>query len=339
VGGHIHARVSVVIPAFRSSDHIAQTLDSVFAQSLPPQEVLVVNDGSPDTEKLEQALHPYLSRIRYLKQNNSGPGSARNNAIRQASGDYIGFLDSDDVWFSDHLAKHLAVIARNPRVGLVYSDSVLVRDDIAFDRAFGQQPQHPPVTFESLLVEDCAIWTSSVVASRSALLEAGLFDENFWRCEDFDLWLRMAFHGTGMDFLREPTLYRSSSRDGLSSDRYQMKCALIEVYRKIGSTLPVSAEQQRLIQRCIRRVQAGSELDLLKQHLAASQYGLALQAAERARTLDENGKIRLAVLGLKRAPRFFKYWYQVYESWLRFRSHVRGMRAPRISRLAAPPLR
>ena len=291
--------VSIVIPAFRSAGHITHALDSVFAQTFTNYEILVVNDGSPNTDLLEQALLPYQKRIRYLKQPNRGPSAARNNGIQQAKGDYVAFLDSDDVWFSGHLAKHLAILTKNRWLGLVYSDSILTREGVTIGHAFGQQPQHPPVSFESLLVEDCAMITSSVVVSRGALIDAGLFDERFSRCEDFDLWLRMAFRGIGMDYCSNPTLYHRVSPDGLSSNRYLMKRALIDVYNKIASTLPLSRSQQTLVQECIRRAETASQLDLLKQHLASAEYALALEAADRAQTRVRSHKLNLAIVGLR----------------------------------------
>ena len=159
--------------------------------------------------------------------------------------------------------------------------------------------------------------TSSVVVSRGALIDAGLFDERFSRCEDFDLWLRMAFRGIGMDYCSNPTLYHRVSPDGLSSNRYLMKRALIDVYNKIASTLPLSRSQQTLVQECIRRAETASQLDLLKQHLASAEYALALEAADRAQTRVRSHKLNLAIVGLRCAPRVVRRLYQGYERWLR----------------------
>src|SRR6201998_3148699 len=90
--------VRVVIPAYNSARYIGETLDSVFGQTYRDFEVLVINDGSPDTEALEAGLRPYFERIVYLKQDNRGPAAARNLGIQQARGEYIAFLDSDDCW-------------------------------------------------------------------------------------------------------------------------------------------------------------------------------------------------------------------------------------------------
>src|SRR5690348_6033557 len=89
--------VSVVIPAYNAAAYLPATLDSVLVQSFSNYEIVVVNDGSPDTPELEKALQPYFRKLRYIKQENRGPSSARNTGIRAARGKYVAFLDSDDI--------------------------------------------------------------------------------------------------------------------------------------------------------------------------------------------------------------------------------------------------
>ena len=96
-------RVSVIIPAYRVTDFIVDTLQSVFDQTFTDYEVILVNDGSPDTPRLERALEPYRDRIRYIVQENGGPARARNTAIRAARAPLIAQLDGDDQWFPTFL--------------------------------------------------------------------------------------------------------------------------------------------------------------------------------------------------------------------------------------------
>src|SRR5688572_129688 len=117
--------VSVVIPAYNSAAFIAETLDSVFAQSFADYEVLLVNDGSPDTPALEAALAPYRDRITYLVQANTGPSGARNLAIRRARGEFIALLDSDDVWLPEYLAEQVRRLRDDPSIALIYSDGII----------------------------------------------------------------------------------------------------------------------------------------------------------------------------------------------------------------------
>ena len=90
--------ISVIVPAYQAAQFIAATLDSILAQTFRNFELIVVNDGSPDSEDLEKVLEPYRSRIIYLRQENQGLAGARNTGIRASRGEYIAPLDADDLW-------------------------------------------------------------------------------------------------------------------------------------------------------------------------------------------------------------------------------------------------
>jgi GT2 family glycosyltransferase len=326
--------VSVIIPAYNASTYIVRTLDSVFAQTFQDFEVVVVNDGSPDTELLERALQPYVSRIRYFKQENKGPGGARNSGILQMRGKYAAFLDADDLWMPTHLSSQIAMLQADPSLDLVYADSVLTRDGHTVGHAFGREPQSSPVTFEWILTEDCTVGTSSTVASRESLIAAGLFDERFRCCEDFDLWLRMSFRGAKMNYDTATHLYHALSGESLSGDRYVMKRARIEVYEKTASTLPVSEQQRRLIRRLIDKTEGECEIDLVKKFLHEGEYEKALEAAKRATSVKANWKMRLTLFGLSRTPKLFRRSHGAYEQFLSYRSKRQSARSARKLKLS-----
>ncbi len=293
--------VSVIIPAYQEAERIREALDSVFAQTYPNFEVVLVNDGSPDTEALEQVIRSYGARLIYVRQENRGPSGARNTAIRTARGKYIACLDSDDIYLPEHLAR-LVPLLEEHGLDLVYCDSNFIRDGMHVGRSFERQPQSPPVTFEKLLTEECAVTTSAVVASRQAMIGAGLFDERYRRSEDFDLWLRMAFRGAKMDLLRQVGIEHRLLPDGLASDGYLLKQAQIEVYKKVLATLPVSAKQKRLIQELIARVEGLCQMDLVKRYLREGRYPEARLAAGKAAVLLQDRKSRRVALAVQIAP-------------------------------------
>jgi GT2 family glycosyltransferase len=317
--------VSVVIPAYNAAGVVADCLNSVLEQSYKDFEIILVNDGSPDTEALESALTPFESRVNYLKQPNRGPSGARNAGILQARGEYVAFLDSDDTWFPDHLAEQMAMLLNDPSIDLVYADSVLVMDGVRVGHAFGLEPQHPPVTFERLLTEECTVGTSSTVALRQALIDGGLFDESFRCCEDFDLWIRIAFSGARMDYHSGLHVRHNLSGESLSGNHYAMKRARIKVYQKAASTLPVSAAQRELIRSLVAKAEAECDTDLAKQFLHAGQYQRALEAARRASAIKNHWKMRATVFGLQRIPRIFRYYHALYEQILRVHHRIRLM--------------
>ena len=337
-GGDRRVSVSVVIPAYKASGCIAATLDSVLAQTFSDYKIIVVNDGSPDTEALEQVLQKYLSHIRYFKQENRGPSSSRNRGIVEACGEYIAFLDADDFWLPEHLASQIAILRSTPSFGLVYSDSLVVRDGKCIRKTFDREPQEKPVTFETLLGERCTVSTSTTVASRKELLEAGLFDEGMTRCEDFDLWLRMAFRGTSMTYSPQAHVCRMVSHFGLSSNRYQMKRALIDVYRKIESSLPLSQAQKELLRQRCEWTEGVAQLDLAKEFIHSGDFEKALESANRASSVLGSWRLHLAVVALARAPRWFGTYYRAHEQVLSVCNRIQGAWAERKLRMFQPML-
>lgn len=293
--------VSVIIPAYKAAGRIRETLDSVFAQTYRNFEVVLVNDGSPDTEALENAIRSYGERLMYIRQENRGPSGARNTAIRAARGKYIACLDSDDIYFPDHLAN-LVRLLEERGLDLVYSDSDFTKDGVHVGRAFERQPQNPPVTFEKLLSEECGVTTSAMMASRQAMIDAGLFDENHRRSEDFDLWVRMSFRGARMDLLRQVGIEHRLLADGLGADGYLLKQGQIAIYHKVLATLPVSAEQKKLIRELIARTEGFCQKDLLKRYLREGRYPEARVAAGKAAVLLQDRGSRRVALAVQIAP-------------------------------------
>jgi glycosyltransferase involved in cell wall biosynthesis len=316
--------VSVIIPAWNTAGLIAECIDSVLAQTYRDFEIIVVNDGSPDTDLLERVLAPYEKQIRYVRQENRGPSAARNLGILLATGKYIAFLDSDDEWLPQHLSEQMSILTKDSSLDLVYADYVLVRNGKRVGHGFGLEPQHPPVTFEKILTEECTVGTSSTVAKRQALITAGLFDERFRCCEDFDLWLRMSFRGAKITYHSGLHMLHRLACESLSGNRYTMKRARIEVYKKAAS-LPVSVAQRALIDFLILKNEAECQTDLVKQHLQKREYSKALQAAQFASQTKRNWKMRATVLGLQKLPGVFRYCHAAYEQSLAIVNGIRRM--------------
>jgi glycosyltransferase involved in cell wall biosynthesis len=306
--------ISVVVPAYRCAETISKALDSVFSQTFSEYEVIVVNDGSPDTPRLRRVLAPYLGRIRYIQQANRGPSGARNAGIKHACGKYVAFLDSDDFWLEHHLENQVTLLTKDRTLGLVYANPLILDGTFPLGDAFGLVPQSLPVTFESLAREASRIPTSSVVASREQLLSAGLFDENMRRCEDFDLWMRMAHAGCRIAFSTEIQLCHHRM-NGLSSGRLAMKRARIQVYEKMKRALPLTVDERRTVERKIALGEAEYQIELAKAELLGRNYGEALVAATRANEVLDSWKLRVALHGLRTAPRLLLESYRAYE-WI-----------------------
>ncbi|MFN0123216.1 MAG: glycosyltransferase family 2 protein, partial [Blastocatellia bacterium] len=207
--------VSIVICAYNAAPFLSETLESVLAQTYQDYEIIVVNDGS--TDHTDQVMTPYLDRLTYLKQPNSGPGAARNTAFRHARGRYIALLDSDDQWLPQYLETMLARLQAEPEVDLLYPNAILFGTAQWEGKLFQDVcPSSMPVTLEKFLTRECNVFISAVF-KREILEKVGWFDETLRGSEDFDLWLRMLQHGYRFAFLREPLARYRKRADSLSS--------------------------------------------------------------------------------------------------------------------------
>ena len=273
--------VSVVIPAFRVAAYIAETLDSVLAQTCQDFEILVVNDGSPDTEALRAAMAPYRDRIRYLEQPQGGPSKARNTAIAAARGDLLAFLDGDDLWAPTFLATQLAILAREPDAVLVWADSQPFDGSTGGPTLMTSEPPSGDCDVAALLTNRCVVFTSTVVARRRAVVEAGGFDETLHRCEDFDLWLRLALRGRLL-YTREVLGRRRLHPSSQSAAPAAMLRAQMAVRQRFVQTTPLSVEVRRLADEADARCEA--EIALAEGHrlLAAGDTSAARQELTRA---------------------------------------------------------
>ncbi len=190
--------VSVVIPAYNSSQYLLESVESALAQTYEPIEVLVVDDGSTDATR--DILAPLVSseRIKYLHQENQGPAAARNLGIRHAKGDMIAFLDADDIWLREKLETQIELFG-NEKLGLVYSDIELVMSDLKVPdwRSFDVSRHFRRGSIYYHLLALNFIPTSSAVLRKRVLEKSGLFLEQIGgiRCaygDDYELWLRVA---------------------------------------------------------------------------------------------------------------------------------------------------
>ena len=183
--------VSVVIPYKDRPAQLRRALDSVCAQTLLPDEVIVVDDGSRIPLVLEEA---FAVPVRVIRQENLGPAAARNRGIQEATGLWIALLDSDDAWFRDKLETQLNLISEHADAGFCVCDNrTRGRQpiDFPFAPANGSTEGVIPDAFERLL-PGRYIHTSGVMFRKEVFESVGGFDERLWYCEDRDLWLRLA---------------------------------------------------------------------------------------------------------------------------------------------------
>ena len=295
--------VSVIIPAYNAAAHILDTLQSVFSQTFSNFEVIVVNDGSPDSGEFEVAIQPFSGRILYLKQENHGPSSARNLGISRARGQFLAFLDSDDTWFPDYLSEQMRLFEENASLDFVYSDALVCSLGRTLRKTYMEMcPSKSTGTFESLLVEDSQVITSGTVARKQAIIEAGLFDVRFRCCEDYDLWLRVAYRGGAIACHRKVLLRRYVRAGSLSSDNTTVLESIIKVLAKCECSMQLSIERGLLLREKLANTEARLALERGRRDLLVGEINRATASLSKANEFFKSVKLRMVIVGLKIAP-------------------------------------
>lgn len=295
--------VSVIVTAYKVASFIAETLDSVFAQTLEGFEVIVVNDGSPDSDELEQALQPYTARLVYVTQENRGAGGARNTGLRLARAPLVAFLDGDDLWEPRYLEEQLREVEAR-RLDLAYTDALMFGDSSLAGKTYMETaPSEGEVNFLSLIRGDCNVITSGVVARRAAVFDAGLFDETLRNAQDFELWTRLAHRGARLGYQRK-VLVRYRVREGsLSGDAQNRLAREWKVTRHIGDAYELTAHERAEVERMLTRQQAAIDLERGKTLLGEGRFAEARDCIAGARGVLGGWKLTAALLLLKVAPR------------------------------------
>ena len=219
--------ISVVIPAYNSEAFIAKAVDSVLAQELLPDEIIIVDDGSSDgtqsvVEKLIAGQQDKKPRIKYIHQTNQGPAVARNTGIKNAAGDYIAFLDADDRWLPARLKKQVAILQARPEVGLVCSGRFRVEETTGRKTIDCKGSKLSDDSYRDLWTQGNYVVTSTVLARKQCFQEVGGFDEDrrVLGCEDAGMWLRIAGR-FAVAYVNEPLVEYLVRTSGLNRSNIQ----------------------------------------------------------------------------------------------------------------------
>jgi glycosyltransferase involved in cell wall biosynthesis len=223
------AMISIIIPTFNRVELVQEAVRSVLRQRNLQEgfEVFVIDDGS--TEDLSEAIARFSPNVRYIRQEHRGVSAARNRGIEESGGEWIAFLDSDDLWLPGKLSAQMNYFSDNPEIQLCQTEEIWIRNGTRINpRKYHKKPDGH--CFAPLL-ERCLISPSAVVINRRVFEMVGLFDESLPACEDYDLWLRI---GCRLPFglINSPlVIKRGGHTDQLSSsipalDRYRIHAIL-----------------------------------------------------------------------------------------------------------------
>ena len=307
-------KVSVIIPAYNVAPYIGETLDSVFAQTFADYEVVVINDGSPDTAELERELARFIDRLSYLKQENRGASAARNTGLRAAGGELVAFLDADDLWLPNYLDEQIRFL-RERNCDLVCADAEVFSDGLHQEETYMESlmPEAPlmgDVTFLGLLSAGQSLITSGVVVRREQVFQVGLFDEALRNSQDFDLWLRLARQGARMAYQRRTLLRYRSRTNSLSGDEVNVHRRELRVLEKVEREYDLSPSERADVVAVIEHRRGLLEFELGKIYLAQGEFVRARESFGKANRLRRSWKTQAAFSFSRLAPRLMQSLYQ-----------------------------
>ncbi|WAL62604.1 glycosyltransferase family 2 protein [Thermocoleostomius sinensis] len=229
-------KVSVIVPTYNSIAYLPETIESILQQTFTDFEVLIVDDGSTD-QTVAWAKQIVDPRVRVIMQPNQGVSVARNTGILQAQGEYVAFLDADDTWNHSKLEQQVYYLDTHPKIGWVHSWVSLIDAQ--------SQPIGKPLIssaegqiWEELLIRN-AIACCSVMVRRSCFSVAGLFDPNIRSAEDWELWIRLAFHYP-IGLIKEPLARYRVLPTSKSKNCQLVERSLHQIIEKTFADIPLN---------------------------------------------------------------------------------------------------
>jgi glycosyltransferase involved in cell wall biosynthesis len=234
--------VSVIIPVHNRAHCIERALQSVLQQSMPPDQIILVDDGSTDALASVVAQYP---AVELIQQAHAGVSAARNCGIAAARHEWIALLDSDDTWQPQKLERQLEALHSNPEYKLCHTDEIWIRNGVRVNQMKKHQKAGGWI-FEKCLPL-CAISPSASLIHRSLFAEVGLFDETLPACEDYDLWLRISARYPVLFVDEMLTVKYGGHDDQLSRKHWGMDRFRVRAMLKLLDSGELDQRQRRLV--------------------------------------------------------------------------------------------
>jgi glycosyltransferase involved in cell wall biosynthesis len=232
------ATISVIIPAYNAEQTILETIESLQQQTFTDFEIIVVDDGSTDhtAERLASLADP---RLQVISVQNGGVSAARNRGIAQASGEFLAFLDADDLWTADKLELQLAALRANPDCDLAYSWTYFYHSETG-DKTPGEARPLEGAVYAELLKGNFLASGSNPLVRRAAVEAIGGFDPDFPHVADWDFYLRLAANGKFALVPHHQILYRQSTSSMTSTKLHQIEQQSLQMLEKTYQTAPAA---------------------------------------------------------------------------------------------------
>ncbi len=271
---------SVIIPVYNRPVPLRRAIESVLAQNFSDYELVVVDDGSTDDTA---AIARSFPAVRYVHQHNRGVSAARNRGAAESSAPYLAFLDSDDEWLPEKLGVQHEFIGRNPSILIHQTDEIWIRRGRRVNPKNRHRKPWGDIFIPSL--DLCLVSPSAVVIRRSLFERSGGFDERLKVCEDYDLWLRIAFDEPVGLIDRKLVVKYGGHDDQLSRRHWGMDRFRVYAIMKLLRARAGEMGEERL--RATREA-AGSRCALLAQGAKKRGNGALLDVLESViRSIDD----------------------------------------------------
>jgi cellulose synthase/poly-beta-1,6-N-acetylglucosamine synthase-like glycosyltransferase len=287
---HAAPTFSIIMPSYNTGATIDAAIRSVLTQTRADLELIVADDGSTDDTPTRVQRFQEDTRVKLIRAQHRGPSAARNAALAEALGEYVCFLDSDDVWLPTYLDVMAATLRANPDAAVAYTDAWVLFDSV---KKIGRRtamaeyrpasvPQEPTAFLCALLESGNFVYYSAMVR-RCALEAAGPFNETLRGPEDYELWLRIAAHGYAFVRCHEVLAVYRRRPGQLTADPSTIDRALPEVYRLVVDEYDVHDRVREVASRRARqhaeriREPAAHSWTRLRASVLARPYGAFLR--------------------------------------------------------------
>ena len=247
--------VSVVVPTYNLAVYTADALESARQQTFTDFEVVIVDDGS--TDDTIGVIEPFLADPRFtlIRQENQGTAGARNTAISRSRGEWIAFLDCDDMWEPNKLEAQARLIEEYPRAALIFSNGTEFTEDGDFGPFYRKREVFPDGAGLRRIVECNCFWTCSVMVRRQDVLDAGMLRKDLPGVDDFDLWLKILERGGEARGVWEPVARYRKRHDSQAVNKTRMLELLLRVYEDFRDRA-VDPGLKSIARRCVARVRS-----------------------------------------------------------------------------------
>jgi len=232
--------ISIITPIYNGKQYISEAIESARAQTYKNFEILLINDGSTDNSY--EVIKPYLSdtRIIYIEQQNSGVASARNAAISVAKGQYIGFLDQDDLWHKNKLKEQVAILENDKNIALVHSKQDFI-DSRGNKINFSWITGGTGYCFTDMFIKN-RIAVLTVLIRKTILDEVGLFNEQLSGADDYEMWLRVTLKHP-IKYIDTPLAIYRFHDSNISKNSFKMTILELNTINSIISNYPEALQK------------------------------------------------------------------------------------------------